>query len=297
MDRLESMEIVLAVVEAGSLSKASRHLGTPLATVSRKVTDLEAHLRTKLFSRSNRKLVLTEAGNTYVAACRRILTDIVEAERAASGEYTAPTGELVMTAPLGFGRIHLIPILKEFLQAYPDIDVRLLLNDRVVNLVEENVDAAVRVGTLKDSSLIATRLGWIRRVLVASPAYLGERGPPKTPEDLERHDCVSYGEFVTHNRWTLMRGKDEIAVPVRSRLIVGTAEAACDAARAGIGITTVFSYHVTDALAAKTLVSVLDAFEPTPRPVNLVYQSGRLLPIKLRAFLDFAVPRLKARLA
>lgn len=296
MDRLEAMSVVLAVVEAGSLSGASRRLKTPLATVSRKVSELESHLRTKLFNRSSRKLVLTDAGSTYVAACKRILADVTEAERAASGEYTAPRGELIVTAPVGLGRLHLIPILTDFFKAYPDIDVSLVLGDRVVSLLEDHVDVALRIGQLPDSSLIATRVGSVRRVICASPAYLAARGTPRRPEDLAEHDCVTYGGFLAPDLWSFVRAKTEIAIPVHSRLIVGSAEAACDAARAGVGITAAFSYHVAEALAAGTLVTLLDEFQPPALPVNLVYAAGRFLPIKLRAFLDFSSPRLKARL-
>src|SRR5260370_8792593 len=191
MDRLEAMSIVLAVVEAGSRSAASRRLNAPLATVSRKVSELESHLRTKLFNRASRKLGLTDAGSTYVAACKRILADVTEAERAASGEYTAPTGELIVTAAIGLGRLHLIPILTDFLKAYPDIDIRLVLGERVVSLFEDQIDVALRIGELPDSSLIATRVGSVRRIVCASPPYLPAHGTPRTPDDLPRHDSVT----------------------------------------------------------------------------------------------------------
>jgi DNA-binding transcriptional LysR family regulator len=290
------MSIVLAVVEAGSLSVAARRLNAPLATVSRKVSDLESHLQAKLFNRSRRRLVLTEAGNTYVAACKRILADVTEAERAASGEYTAPTGELLVTAPVGLGRLHLIPILADFFKAYPDIDIRLVLSDRVVSLLEDHIDVALRIGELPDSSLIATRIGSIRRNVCASPDYLAARGTPRTPDDLARHDCISYAEFLAPDVWTFVRGKTEVSVQIRSRLVVSNVEAACDAARAGIGITIALSYHVRAALQAGTLTTLLDEFQPPALPVNLVYTAGRILPIKLRAFLDFSSPRLKTRL-
>jgi len=296
MDRLEAMSIFLAVVEAGSLSAAARRLKTPLATVSRKISELESHLRTKLFNRSSRKLVLTDAGNSYVVACKRILADMAEAERAASGEYSAPTGELIVTAPVGLGRICLIPILTDFLKAYADIDVRLLLNDQVLSLFDEQIDVALRIGALADSSLIALRVGGIRRILCASPAYLAARGMPRTPDDLAGHDCISYADFLSPNVWTFVSNNTNLAVPVHSRLVVGSVEAACDAARAGVGITAVYSYHVEAAVQAGTLTTLLDEFQPAVLPVNLVYTAGRLLPIKLRAFLDLAAPRLKARL-
>ena len=297
MDRLEAMSIVLAAVEAGSLSGAARRMNTPLATVSRKVSELETHLQTKLFNRSSRKLVLTDAGHSYVAACKRILADIYEAERSAGGEYKAPTGELIVTAPIGLGRLHLIPILADFFKAYPQIDVRLVLTDRIISLLEEHVDVALRNGELPDSNLIALRIGTVRRVVCASPAYLQARGMPRTPDELAGHDCISYEGFFGPDVWMFVRGKSSVAVQVHSRLVVGSVEAACDAARAGIGITTAFSFHVKVALDAGTLTTLLDDFQPRSRPVSLVYPADRFLPIKVRAFLDFAAPLLKTRLA
>lgn len=296
MDRLDAMSTFLAVVEAGSLSAAARLLHTPLATVSRKVSELESHLQTKLFTRSSRKLVLTDAGSSYVAACKRILADVTEAERAASGEYTAPTGELIVTAPVGLGRIYLIPILADFLSGYPEIDVRLFFNDRVLSLFQEQIDVGLRIGALPDSSLVAIRVGEIRRVVCASPTYLAARGTPRMPRDLAGHDCITYAGFISPDVWTFGRGKTCIAVPVRARLDVSTAEAACDAACSGIGIAWVFSHHIETALERGALTTLLDEFLPPPLPVHLVYAANRFLPIKVRAFLDFATPRLKTHL-
>jgi DNA-binding transcriptional LysR family regulator len=296
MDRLEAMSIFLAVVEAGSLSSAARRQKTPLATVSRKISELESHLQTKLFNRSTRKVVLTEAGSSYFVACKRILADVMEAERAASGEYAAATGGLTVTAPVGLGRAYLIPILAEFLKAYPEIDVELVLNDRIMSLPEEQIDVALRMGPLPDSSLMALRLGGIRRIFCASPTYLAARGTPRTPNDLVGHDCVSYPSLLSPDVWTFAGDESNLAVRVHSRLVVSNAEAACDAARAGIGITAAFSYLVESAHKAGTLTTLLDEFQPPAWPVSLVYMAGRFLPIKLRAFLDFAAPRLKARL-
>jgi len=294
MDRLEAMSIVLAVAEAGSLSAAARRLNTPVATASRKITELEEHLGAKLFDRSARKLTLTDSGLSYVAALKQILADLSEADRAAAGEYTKPTGELIVTAPVLLGRLHLIPILAEFLRAYPDIDIRLVLVDRILSLPEDHVDVALRFGTLPDSRLIALRLGTIRTVVCASPAYLEARGTPRTPDDLAAHDCIIHEGFDV---WKFVRDGAEVAITVQPRLVVSNLEAACDAARAGIGLTRAFSYHVGAAVGAGTLTTVLDEFQLPTQPVSIVYAAGRFLPIKLRAFLDFAVPRLRARLA
>lgn len=297
MDRLEAMSIVLAVADAGSLSAAARSLKAPLATVSRKVADLEEHLRAKLFDRSSRALVLTDAGRAYVAAARRILADVSEAERAAAGEYIAPTGELIVTAPVGLGRLHVIPILTDFFQAYPDIDVRLVLADRVMSLLEDQVDVALRIGVLPDTSMIATRVGTTQRVLCASPSYLAARGTPRKPEELSGHACISYAGFVGPELWRFVHDGVEITTPVHSRLVVGSVEAACDAALADMGLTMAFRYHVAAALDAGTLVSLLEPFQPPALPISLIYTAGRFLPLKLRAFLDFATPRLRQRLS
>jgi len=297
MDRLEAMSIVLAVAEAGSLSAAARLQKAPLATVSRKVSELEAHLRTKLFNRSSRALVPTEAGRSYIAASKRILADVAEAERAASGEYTTARGDLSVSAPVALGRLHLQPILAEFLSAFPDVDVQLTLQDRAVNLLEEHFDVALRLGALADSGLIAVRVGEIYRVVCATPAYLKSRGTPKSPDDLSDHDCISYPPIQSPTMWRLKRDQTEYVVPVRSRLIVSNLESACDAARAGVGITQAFSYHVTESIKSGELVPILEDFQPPPLPVSFVYSPNRFMPVKLRAFLDYALPPLKQRLS
>lgn len=296
MDRLESMSTLVAAVEAGSLSAAVRRLRMPLATVSRKVSELEAHLRTRILNRSSRRLTLTDAGRSYFAACKQILDQIDEAERAATGEYTSPRGDLTITAPLVFGRLHALPIVSEFLGAYPEIDVRMIFSDRVTNLSEDRIDAAIRVGELPDSSLVATRIGTIHRVVCASPAYLAARGTPEKPENLENHDCVTFEGLSSPQLWSFQGDRTDSSVAVHSRLVVNTAESAIDAAICGVGITRVLSYQIAAAEQAGTLVRVLGSFEPTPTPVNLVYEGQLPLPLKLRAFIDFAAPRLKARL-
>jgi DNA-binding transcriptional LysR family regulator len=296
LDRLEAMSVLVAAAEAGSLSAAARRLGAPLATVSRKVSELEAHLKTRLLTRSSRRLTLTDAGRSYVAACKRILEEVGEAERAAAGEYSAPKGDLVITAPIVFGRLHVLPVAAEFLKAYSDIDIRLVLADRFVNLLEDHLDLAVRIGELPDSSLVATRVGAIRHVICGSPAYFSARGVPKNPADLATHDCVTFEGMISPTAWIFPAGKSETSVAIHSRLVVNTAEAAIDAAIAGVGITRVLSYQVASALADGTLTLALADYEPVPLPVSLVYAGQRLLPLKLRTFLDFAAPRLKARL-
>jgi DNA-binding transcriptional LysR family regulator len=291
------MKVMLAVVDAGSLSAAGRKLGIPLATVSRRIAELEAHLGAQLLNRTSRRLDLTEAGRDYLAAARRILDDVAEAERTAAGEYAAPRGDLVVTAPLVFGRLHVVPIVVEFLKTYPEVDVRLVLNDRIVNLAEDHVDLALRIGELPDSSLAATRVGSISRVVCGSPSYLAARGRPSTPADLAAHDCVTFDNLMQQERWLFVQGKSEISVPVRSRLSVNTAEAAIDAAVAGTGLTQVLSYQAAAAATAQALEIVLREFQPPQSPVSLVHPGGRLLPRKVRAFLDLAAPRLREAIA
>lgn len=294
LDRLHAMSLLLEAVEAGSLSAVGRRLGMPLATVSRKISELEAHLGTRLFHRSRRQLMLTEAGRSYSVACKRILEDVEDAERAASGEYRAPKGDLTITTPIVFGRLHVLPVVMDFLQAFPDIDIRIVQADRVVDLLEESIDLAVRIGELPDSSLVAIRVGSIRRVLCGSPAYFAERGTPKSPGELGAHDCVTFEGVASPNSWSFAIGGVEASVAIHSRLIVNTAEAAIDAAMGGLGITRVLSYQIADTVRARRLAVTLEEFEPPPSPVSLVYAGQRLLPLKLRAFLDFAAPRLKS---
>lgn len=227
MDRLEAMTILLAAVDTGSLSAASRQLRIPLATVSRRVAELEEHLRIRLLLRGNRKLTLTDAGRDYVVSCRRIMEDLAEAERSAAGEYRMPRAELVISVPTIMGRTHAVPVVVEFLRAHPDIRMRVELNDRRVNLLEEHVDLALRVGELPDSSMIAARVGLSRPVVCASPSYLKIRGVPKKPADLASHDCITYeGYYSTLNNWEFHTKRTSHTILLPSRLVVNATDAA-----------------------------------------------------------------------
>lgn len=297
MDRLEAMSVIVAVTETGSFSAASRRLGTPVATVSRKVAELETRLKAELFQRSSRRMTLTDAGRSYVDACKRIIEQVDNAERQVSGEYRSPKGDLVVTAPWGLGHTHLLPMAVEFLRAYPDISLRLLLTDRIVNMVEENIDVGVRVGSLPESSMIASRIGSIRLVVCASPAYLAARGRPQRPDHLRDHECIAINDVAASNAWKFRCGNRESLVPIQSRLCVNTSEAAVLAAIAGAGLTRVMSYKMDAARRAGSLELVLEPFEPQPLPVHIVYSPRKPVPLKLRAFLNWVSPRLKARLA
>lgn len=290
------MSVLLAVVDAGSFSAAARRLEMPLATVSRKVNELETYLKTRLINRTTRQLSLTEAGQSYVAACRRVLEDIGEAERAATGEYASPKGDLIVTTPVVFGRLYVVPLIAEFLSLYPEINIRLTLADRVVHLMEERVDVAVRIGVLPDSALVASRVGTIRRVVCASPAYLSAHGIPTHPNDMMNHQCITFEGLSSAVSWTFSSGSSRIAVPVRTRLVVNTAEAAIAAAICGLGLTNVLSYQVAEALRSGALEIVLQEFELETWPISLVHAGQAPLPLKLRAFLDFITPRLRSRM-
>lgn len=300
MDRIDAMKTLLAAVDGGSLSAASRKLGMPLATVSRKVSDLETHLRAQILIRTSRKLLLSEIGESYVRACRRILDDIDDAERAAASEYRIPRGHLTLAASVMFGQLHVEPVVLDFLKAYPEITVRLTLSDSIVNILDEHIDAAIRVGELPDSSMVAQRLGETGWVTCASPDYLDRRGIPHAPSELAGHDCILFeGHSSTQwsgETWRFGGAKNRLVVPILPRLRVNTASAAMSAAIAGTGIVRLLRYQADSAIRAGQLLTILPEFEPDTIPVHLIHADGPILPLKLRAFLDFAAPRLRASL-
>ncbi len=299
MDRIEAMSILASVVDNGSFSAAARKLRAPLATVSRKVADLERRLGARLLVRTTRRLALTDAGTTYLAAARRILEAVDEAERTATGEFRAPRGELVLTAPILLGRLHLLPVVAEFLAQYREIDIRLVLSDRNLDLVDDHVDLALRIGSLPDSSMVATRIGTMRTVVCASPGLLASYGTPKLPHDLAKIPCVDFAMPSRKATWAFRRtgSRRPVEVPIKARLSVSTAEAAVWAAAGGVGVARVLHYQCAAALRDGTLRIVLARDEPEPMPVHLLHAARGELPPKMRAFLDFAAPRLRKRLS
>lgn len=299
MDRLEAMAILVATVESGSFSAASRRMSVPLPTVSRKLAALEEHLGVRLLMRSSRSLTLTEAGMSYLQSCRQILEQVTEAERSVAGEYSIPRGELVVSAPVVFGRLHLLPIINDFLASFPQINTRLILTDKVMHLVDDHIDVAVRVGQLQDSSMVATQVGTVCRVVCASPEYLASHGKPTHPCDLTEHSCVNFEGLPSGPLWSFSptaTPMDPITVMVKPRLSVNTAEAAIDSAIANVGLTHVLSYQIANAVEQQKLRLVLREFEPTPLPVSLVHAGQSPLPVKTRSFFDFVAPRLRAAL-
>lgn len=296
MDRLEAMSLLVTVTEQGSLSAAARARGVPLATLSRKVSDLEKTVGARLLIRTTRRLTLTDAGVAYVAAARRILEDVENAEREAAGEYTTPRGELTVTAPVMFGRLHVLSVVSAFLAEYPEINVRLSLSDRNVDIVEDHVDMAVRISRLPDSTMVATKVGDMRTVVCASPALLERHGVPREPDALTALPCVTVDAPILSASWRFREpGKSTaIEVPVTPRLSVSGTEAAAAAAVHGVGFARLLHYQVADALGRGELRLVLEDYEPAPQPVHLVHASRGQMPLKMRCFLDFAVPRLRA---
>lgn len=298
MDRLRAMNVFIAAAGAGSLSAAARQLGLPLTTVSRQLADLEAHVGAVLLARTTRTMALTDAGRNYLETCRRVLDDLDAAERAIAGKSGGLSGEIALTAPVMFGRLHVLPVAAEFLDRHPDVSVRFSLSDRIVDLAEEGFDAAVRIGALPDSSLIATKIGAVRFATCAAPAYLRKHGAPEAPKALLAHACVAFSPLPGGARWVFKSGAHgRIAVRIAPRLVLNSVEAAIDASAAGLGVTRLLSYQVETALARKRLVPVLADYDDAEAPVHLVQRSLRLAKPHVRAFAAFAAEKLRARLA
>lgn len=298
MDRLEAMQILLTAVDAGSLSAAARELKIPVSTLTRKVTDLEEMLGTRLLIRTTRKLTLTDGGASYVAAARRILDLVREQEHEATGEFTSARGELVITAPMQLGRLHVLPVINQFLTQYPEITVRLLLSDRNIDLIDSHADLAVRIGELADSNMIATRVGSLRPILCASPTFVEQHGLPQEPDELTKYSCVVFNSpYLSPWRFRLPATGKVLTLEVAPRLEVTTPDAAVSAAVDGVGITLVFEHDADHALSGEQLQILLPQFEVGPVPVHLVHVSRSLMAIKLRHFIDFAAPKLRESLS
>lgn len=298
MDRLRQLEVFVAVADSGSFAGAAARLRISPPAATRAVAALEDRLGTRLLTRTTRRLSLTDAGVRFLDSARRILADLHAAEKDALGEAAEPVGHLSVTAPVTFGRMALVPAMGAFLAAHARLTASVLLVDRIVNLAEEGIDAAVRIGALPDSSLVARRIGMVRRVLVASPAYLAARGVPQTPADLKRHAIVAFSGLAANSEWRFA-GRDGAArrVAVAPRLTVNDAVAAVAAAEAGEGIAAALSYQVAEPLARGALVPVLEDHATPALPVQIVHPQARLVAPKVRAFVDAMAPRLARFLA
>jgi DNA-binding transcriptional LysR family regulator len=295
MDQLDAMRVFVALADASSFSAAARALGVPVPSVSRKLQALEAHLGAKLVSRTTRAMALTEAGRRYLETCRRILADVEASDEALMGADADMRGALVVTAPIAFGRRHVLPVAAEFLRAHPGMDLRLTLSDRLAGMIDEGVDVAIRIASLPDSSLVATRVGSVRTITCASPEYLAARGVPERPCDLAGHDCILAGR-APPGRWSFPARGGRRSVEVRARLVVTTAEAAVDAAVEGLGVARVLSYQAADAIDSGRLALVLERHEPPAVPVSVVHGEGRTPRPALRAFVSLAAERLREAL-
>ena len=300
MDRIDAMSVFVAVVDEGSLAAAARRLGRSPVSVTRAVAMLERQTGAPLLHRTTRRLRLTEAGERYAGVCRRVLAELEQAALLTAGERSAPRGTLTVTAPALFGRLHVRPLVSAFLDDHRAVQARLILLDRVVNLIEEGIDVAVRIGHLPDSGLTAIKCGQVRNVTCASRKYLSRRRPLREPADLTAHDCITFSQAAANDAWTFAPGPDGNApkrVRVQPRMMVNGAEAAVAAAVESRGVTRVFSYQVERELQAGRLVRVLKAFEPPPVPVHLVHAEARAPNARTRAFVDLAAPALRKVLA
>jgi len=289
MDRIEAMQTFVTVADLQGFAPAARKLGLSPPAVTRLIAALEERLGTRLLQRTTRKVALTDAGARYLERARRILADIEEAELAAESERTRPTGRLVVSAPVGFGRLHVSPVMSAYLKRYPEVSGELRLEDRVVSLVEDGVDLAVRIGQLPDSSLVARQVGEMRRIVVASPAYLKAQGEPKTPEAIGAHQIIQFGGSALTGEWRFARDGEELRINVAPRFTSNVADAAIQYAEAGGGLTRVLAYQAADAIRRGRLKVVLERFELPALPVQVVYPTSRLLSAKVRAFIDLVV--------
>lgn len=293
MDRFHLINVFVAVVDANGLAGAARKLSMSPPAVTRAINELESHLGLRLLTRTTRTVRVTDAGERYVQDCRRILAEMQEADDSVSGLHAQPRGRLVVTAPVLFGAVYVTPLVTDYLSRYPDVLASCLFLDRVVNLLEEGVDVAIRIGELPDSSMQAVRVGQVRRVLCASPRYLEKQGVPLTPSDLKLHPIVSAGGIHPQTDWKFPEHGVLHTQHLQARLTTTTNDAARTAAVAGFGITRLLSYQIAEQLRDDTLRILLPEYEPAPMPVHVVHYQGRHAPQRVRAFLDLAIERLR----
>ena len=286
MDRIDAMQAFVAVADLQGFAPAARKLGLSPSGVTRLIAALEDRLGARLLQRTTRSVTLTDVGARYLERARRILSDVEEAEGSAQDERTRPNGRLVVSAPVGFGRLHVSPVMSAYLKRYPEVLGELRLSDRMVNLVEDGVDLAVRIGHLADSSLVARHVGEMRRIVVASPGYLKARGEPQTPQAVAAHETIQFGGMSASPDWRFVDGNSEIRVASTPRFTTNSADAAIQYAEAGGGLTRVLAYQAADSLKAGRLKIVLAPFAPPALPIHIVYPTSRLLSAKVRTFID-----------
>ncbi|MCT4501481.1 LysR family transcriptional regulator [Pseudomonas sivasensis] len=292
MDRFHEMQVFLAVAEEEGFAAAARRLNTSPPSVTRAIAAMEQRIGTQLLARTTRSLHLTEAGQRYLADCRRILAELDEAEEAAAGSYSIPCGHLTVTAPVLFGELFVAPVLGDYLDRFPQVNINALLVDRVVNMVDEGIDVAVRIGHLHEPGQQAIKVGEVRRVVCASPGYLDQHGRPLHPEQLRAAQIIGLSSSHLVSEWAFVDAGQPLTVPIEPRLVVSANNAAINLARLGWGMTRVLSYQVAAAVAADELEIVLEAFEPAPLPIQVVFQSSGRVPAKVSTFVDFLSQRL-----
>ena len=283
------MQAFVAVADQQGFAPAARKLGLSPSALTRLIAALEERLGARLLQRTTRKVALTDAGTRYLERVRRILADVEEADGAVEGERTRPGGRLVVSAPVGFGRLHVSPVMSAYLKRYPDVSGELRLSDRMINLVEEGVDLAVRIGHLPDSTLVARHVGEMRRIVVASPAYLERRGEPKTPQEIAAHDTIQFGAMAAPLDWIFAEREHEIRVANAPRLSTNSADAAIQYAEQAGGLTRVLAYQAAESVKAGRLKIVLAKFEQPALPIHVVYPTSRLLSAKVRTFIDLVI--------
>jgi DNA-binding transcriptional LysR family regulator len=294
VDQLHLIRVFVAVVDANGFAGASRKLKISPPAVTRAVNELETHLGVRLVSRTTRVVRVTDAGARYCEDCRRILAELAEADQSATGSHGSPRGRLTLTAPVLFGCQFVTPVVTEYLQRYPEVSADCWFLDRLVNMMDEGVDVAVRIGDLPDSSMQAIRVGTVRRVICAAPAYLEQRGMPQTPDDLTSHTVISAAAVTPTPEWRMVISAKASAVKVQARMITTTNDSAIAAAMSGFGLTQLLAYQVADQLRDGRLKAILTEFEPRVLPVHLLHREGRHASAKARAFLDLATERLRA---
>lgn len=293
MDKLRAMTSFVRIVEKGSLTAAAASLDVSLPSMVRTLALLERELGTTLLNRTTRRIHLTDEGRQYLERCRAILAQVQEAEDILHARYVAPRGRLAVTASIGFGRQHVAPIMTEFLKRYPEVNAELLFVDRVVNLVEEGLDAAVRIGHLGDSSLVAIPLGKVRRVICASPAYLRKHGTPRRPEDLRGHRCIRFTGLAPRSEWQFRANARRITVPIDSIMSCNLSDTAIEACADGLGLGAFLSYMVAPLRRSGKLAYVLEDFEIEPLPVQFLYTRSRSLSTTVRTLAELCVARLR----
>jgi DNA-binding transcriptional LysR family regulator len=286
MDRIDAMQAFVLVADLKGFAPAARKLGLSASGVTRLIAALEDRVGARLLQRTTRSVTLTDVGARYLERARRIVADVEEAEISTQAERTQPSGRLVVSAPLGFGRMHVTPLISTYLKRYKAVAGELRLSDRMINLVEDGVDCAVRIGHLSDSSLVARSVGDMRRIVVASQDYLARRGEPKTPAEIPSHDTIQFGVITAAPEWRFIEAGAEIRVICTPRFTTNSADAAIWHAEQGGGLTRVLAYQAAEAIGKARLKVVLADFEQPPLPIHIVYPTSRLLSAKVRTFVD-----------